>query len=123
MAESIRRGGCRFRALVGAHDPVLENIEIVDRDRLDAEIERSGFPRRRDAGFDQSQKLLEDCVLKIDSQCEQAVGTTSDKAMPKYGRFSAVFSSILGCPDGSLVPEEDSIVPAKVLILRANLFG
>jgi hypothetical protein len=54
-------------------------VEVVDRHRLDAQIERSGFPRRCDARLDEPQELVEDRVLELDAKREQPVQPALDR--------------------------------------------
>jgi hypothetical protein len=54
--------GRRPRAGIGAQHAVVQDLEAVDRHRFDAEIERTGLPSCGHAGFDQTQKLLEDRI-------------------------------------------------------------
>ena len=58
---------------VGAEQRVVADRRPVDHDRLHADIERAGIPRSGDARLHERQELVEDAVLQVDRQREEAV--------------------------------------------------
>jgi hypothetical protein len=69
----------RARAGIGAHDLVFKDFELLDRQCLDAEVERPRFAGGGDPRLDQPQKLVEDRVLNLDPQGEDAIEPALDR--------------------------------------------
>ena len=68
----------RTRRRVGAQSRVFQDLEGLDRDRLDPQIERARLARGIDPRFDQPHVFVEDRVLQPDRQREDAVEPALD---------------------------------------------
>jgi hypothetical protein len=65
--------GLGATGVVSPDDGAIEDRDALGVDALDAQIERASFARRFDAGFDQAEIFVEDCVLKRDTQGENPI--------------------------------------------------
>ena len=64
---------------VGAEQRVVADRRPVDHDRLHADIERAGIPRSGDACLHEREEFIEDAVLQVDRQREEAVQPALDR--------------------------------------------
>jgi len=71
--------GGRARCRIGAQQRVRQDREVLDCDRLEAEIDCAGLPGGIDARFDQTHELVEDGVLQGDRKCKDAIEPTLDR--------------------------------------------
>lgn len=58
---------------------IFDDVGTFDLDRFDAHIERTGLTRRGNPGFEEPEKLIENCVLHADRQGKNAVEPPLDR--------------------------------------------